>query len=385
MKVEDETRLPIVEMDHLCTVLSAWTGIPAQRIHPGQMGPDMFDRLRTRLAAQIFGQDAAIEAAVSALERRHRLPERDSRKRPMWNGVFAGSSGVGKTMMARLIGEEFFGYDSVCCIDCSELTQEHHAARLVGAPPGYVGYDRPGQLVSGLERRTSGVLVFDELEKAHPQIVTSVLLPLLGNGVVHDMSTGRKIDASHWVVIMTSNIGAQLASERAVGFRQAEDNPGKHRDSIRAAIDEHFPRELLGRMDDIVVFQRLGQETVRRIWDCEVVALEERLGHQGETVRVDITPEATAILLSHAAAGVERQGARSVLRLFDKAIVDRCIALLGEPVVVPSVLRIEAAGNRLRYRLLLEGDATGQTVSRANEGEEVDHAWRETPGRGGPK
>jgi ATP-dependent Clp protease ATP-binding subunit ClpA len=324
---------------------------------PGQLGPAVFRGLWNRLAAQIFGQAAAIEEAVSALERRYRLPEPDGRKRPIWNAVFAGSSGVGKTMMARLIGEDFFGSDSVCCIDCSELTQEHHAARLVGAPPGYVGYDRPGQLVAGLERRSSGVLVFDELEKAHPQIVTSVLLPLLGNGVVHDMSTGRQIDASQWVVVMTSNLGAQLPSDRAVGFRHAEDKPEKYHEVIRTAIDEHFPREFLGRVDDVVVFQRLGQDAVLRIWDGEVTALEGRLRRQGEPVRVEITPEATAVLLNHATTGVEGQGARCVVRCFNQAIADRCIALLDEPVAAPSVLRVELVDRSLRYRLLPEEDA----------------------------
>jgi ATP-dependent Clp protease ATP-binding subunit ClpC len=315
--------------------------------------------MRESLAARILGQELAIEAGVSALERRHRLPRAAAEKRPIWTALFAGSSGIGKTEMASAIGEEFFGTNNaVCTIDCSELTQEHHAARLVGAPPGYVGYGKPGQLVSALERRANGLILFDEVEKAHPQILTSILLPLLGEGVLHDMSSGRVLNATDWILVLTSNLGTNTQRSKTVGFQTSDSNRSLiQEDSIRSAIEDYLPRELLGRVDDIVVFEQLGPETVRRIWERETASLEERLRLRGEPVRLDISDAARDLLLAHAGPAVERQGARALKRLFNKAVVDRCLSLLTEPVLFPSVLRIEAVDPGLRYQLLPEDDA----------------------------
>jgi ATP-dependent Clp protease ATP-binding subunit ClpC len=356
MKTTVQRRLPAVEMADLCAVLEGWTGIPAARIHTGRVSPELFARLRQQLEAGIFGQNAAIEATVAALERSHRLPDPAGQRRPLWNVIFAGPSGTGKTSMAQRIGDEFFGNGSVCRIDCSELTESHHTARLVGSPPGYVGYGRPGQLVAALEQRNSGVLLFDEVEKADPQIQTAVLLPLLGDAVVHDMSTGRELDASQWVVIMTSNVGSRSAHDHPVGFAHTDGVEAAPEDAARDAVARHFPREFMGRVDDVIIFGPLDTKSARCIWDREAAAFESSLRARGDPVRLEITAEARKLFLDHLAPAVERQGARAIVRVFKKAIADRCLSLVTEPVVVPSVLLVEAVSEGLRYRLVPEPD-----------------------------
>lgn len=254
--------------------------------------------------------------------------------------------------MTQRIGDIFFGEGSVCRIDCSELTEPHHTARLVGSPPGYVGYGRPGQLVAAIEQRNSGVLLFDEVEKADPQIQTAVLLPLLGDAVVHDMSTGRELEASQWVVIMTSNVGSRPANDHPVGFAHTEGEVAPARD----AVARHFPREFMGRVDDVVIFRPLDNQSTGCIWDREAATFESSLRARGEPVRLEIRADARKLFLDHLTPAVDRQGARAIVRVFKKAITDRCLSLLTEPVVVPSVLLVEAVNEGLRYQLVPEPD-----------------------------
>jgi ATP-dependent Clp protease ATP-binding subunit ClpC len=320
------------------------------------MDPAVFKVLRQRLAQYVLGQDAAVEGAVAGLERRYQLPERKGHKRPVWTALFAGRSGVGKTELGRRLGEEFFGHNNALIrIDCSELGDEHHAARLVGSPPGYVGHGQPGQLVAGLERSGYGVILLDEVEKAHPRILTSIVLPLIGDGEVHDMGSGRALDASNTVVIMTTNLGVSHGTEAAVGFLQEQVDASAQERQIRNAIEAHFPREVLGRIDDVIVFSCLGRATVERIWEREVSSLEARLARRGQTVRIRIQPDARDLLLECVTDSQRTQGARAVLRLFDKAVVDRCLALLGQGAMEPGIISIEKTPEgSLRYRLAPE-------------------------------
>jgi ATP-dependent Clp protease ATP-binding subunit ClpA len=350
-----ESKPVIVNTAHVTSALSAWTGIPADRLQAGRMDPSVFKALRQRLTQQVLGQDLAVEAAIAGLERRYQLPERTGHKRPVWTSLFAGRSGVGKTELARRLAEEFFGHASALIrIDCSELTDEHHAARLVGSPPGYVGHGQPGQLVAGLERCGYGTVLLDEVEKAHPSILTSVVLPLIGDGEVHDMGSGRALDASNTVVIMTTNLGVSRGSEAAVGFlqEQVDDAPAQER-QIRNAIEAHFPHEVLGRIDDVIVFSCLDRETVDRIWEREVSSLETRLAARGQAVRIRIQPDARELLIDCIADSQRSQGARAILRLFDKAVADRCLALLGQGAPGPVIISIEKTPEGgLRYRLV---------------------------------
>lgn len=350
-----ESKPMVVTTADVTSALSAWTGIPADRLQAGGMDPAVFKVLRKKLTEHVLGQDPAVEAALAGLERRYQLPERTGHKRPVWTALFAGRSGVGKTELARRLAEEFFGHAAALIrIDCSELADEHHSARLVGSPPGYVGHGQPGQLVAGLERCGYGTILLDEIEKAHPRILTSIVLPLIGDGEVHDMGSGRALDASNTVVIMTTNLGASRGPEAAVGFlqEQVEDAPGYER-QIRGAIEAHFPREVLGRINDVIVFSCLDRATVGRLWEREVSSLEARLAARGQAVRIHIQPEARDLLLGCVTDSLRTQGARAVLRLFDKAVVDRCLALLGQGPPGPGIISIEKTREgSLRYRLV---------------------------------
>jgi len=323
---------PELTQDHLHAVVSAWTGIPKERI--GVSGNLRFDAeaLREELRRRIFGQDAAIDALVSALERRLSLPEREG-SRPIWNGVLAGPSGVGKTETARALAEYFFGdARAVIQIDCSELDQEHHLDRLVGSPPGYVGHGQGGQLTNALRRRRHCVILFDEAEKACDPLLTKILLPLCGEAVVHDMNTGRALDARDAIVILTSNIGTNRSPEVRVGFEvgpRADEN--EEEQAIRAAIARRFPKELLGRIDDVLVLRPLSEDALREIWRREVRCFERRLAQRGDQVRIEISPEAEALLIDCTRERARAQGARAVVRTFDKAVVNRALRLLGAP------------------------------------------------------
>jgi ATP-dependent Clp protease ATP-binding subunit ClpA len=320
----------LVSLDHICQVLAAWTGIPPERLLPGRLDPAAFEQLQRQLAERIFGQARAIEAGVSALERRFRLGAEPESGRPVWNALFAGPSGVGKTQLARELAVSFFGSPrALIQIDCSEFDQEHHLARLVGAPPGYVGHGQGGQLTNELRRCSNGVVLLDEVEKAHPRILTAVVLPLLGEGVVHDMNTGQALHAGNMIVVLTSNLRTNRPAAAAFGFQAAGADPRQNQEkSIRSAIEEHFPREVLGRIDDTIIFEPLSEEAIKRIWLREVAGLEQRLSAQGQPVQVRIDSAAETLLFGHIQGLVGSQGARAVLRFFEKAVVDRCLNLL---------------------------------------------------------
>lgn len=196
-------------LDTVYEVLSAWTGIPVSHFRAADDLEETLARLPRALKQRIFSQDEAIDMAVNALRRALTLPRDPGNRRPQGMLLCVGPSGVGKTELARALAEVFYGDAGryLKRIDMSEFTAEHTASRLVGAPPGYVGYGRGGELVNALKEVRHGVLLLDEVEKAHPQVLTDALLPLVGEGIIHDMSTGELVDASNYLVIMTSNLG----------------------------------------------------------------------------------------------------------------------------------------------------------------------------------
>jgi ATP-dependent Clp protease ATP-binding subunit ClpC len=331
--------------DHLCAVLSGWTGIPTARLRG--WGAAFFDIVLEQVREAVFGQDDALREALRALGRRCRLPRPAMERRPLWSTIFAGPSGVGKTVSARAIGELVFG-SSAIVIDCSEFAHEHQISRLVGAPPSYVGYGAPGQLVAALEGRGSGLLLFDEVDKAHDVLWRSVLLPLIEEGVVHDMSSGRALYATEWMVVLTANPG-WTARANYLGFLDRQDDT--HRKHTRQAVEERFPPELLGRVDDVIVFGPLSERAIRCIWDREERALRDRFLSMEPPVRLRVAETAREFLLARVESPFDKQGARAVMRLFRSAILDHCLALVDGGQSGASTLLVECAGERLRYRL----------------------------------
>jgi len=342
-----------LRLDHLVDVLSIWTGIRPEHLRPGGLGPAFFERLRCDLNEDILGQRHAIESAAAALRRCHSLPEPAGAPRPLWTAIFGGPSGVGKSALARSLAVRFWETESALIqIDCSELDQEHTLARLVGAPPGYVGYKQGGQLCNDLRRLAGGVILFDEIEKGHPALLRALLLPLLGEGTVHDMSSGERLDASRFAVILTSNLGAQYAGA-SPGFLVSDDRAAdRRRRATAAAIAGWLPREIAGRVDDTIVFNQLDAASLRGIWERDLRQLQARIRQSGVDLHLVVEPAVTDFLLAVHEADFQAQGARALRRVFERDVTDRCLEMLTAMTAPSAELHIDIGGGaELCYEL----------------------------------
>jgi ATP-dependent Clp protease ATP-binding subunit ClpB len=299
-----------VDEEDIARVVSKWTGIPISKMLEGEM--QKLVQMETRLRERVVGQDDALGAVANAI-RRSRAGLSDP-KRPIGSFIFLGPTGVGKTETARALAEFLFDDEaSMVRIDMSEYMEKHAVARLIGAPPGYVGYDEGGQLTEAVRRRPYSVVLFDEIEKAHPDVF-NVLLQVLDDGRLTD-SKGRTVDFKNTVLIMTSNIGAQQLSgawaDGADGFEEAK---GRVMEQLR----QHFRPEFLNRVDDIVIFHALGQEQLTHIIDLRLKDLENLLADR--KITLDLTPEARAALFK---AGYDRAyGARPLKRAIQRMVQD---------------------------------------------------------------
>lgn len=271
----------VVDADEIAAVLADWTGIPVNRLQTEEK--DRLLKLEELLHQRVIGQDEAVESIAKAV-RRSRAGLKDS-KRPVGSFIFLGPTGVGKTELARALANVMFGADDAMIrIDMSEYMEKHAVSRLVGAPPGYVGYDEGGQLTEAVRRRPYCVILLDEIEKAHPDVF-NILLQVLDDGRLTD-STGRTVDFRNAVIIMTSNIGANSgASSRAMGFgtnegEQAKDDYNAMKDRMLSEMKQLFRPEFLNRIDDIVVFKPLDSAQIRDITTLMIRDLQKRLFDQ---------------------------------------------------------------------------------------------------------
>jgi len=262
-----------VDADEIATVVSSWTGIPVSRLLEGEI--EKLLRMESRLHERVIGQDEAI-AAVSNAVRRSRAGLQDPH-RPMGSFLFLGPTGVGKTELARALAEFLFdSEDAMVRIDMSEYGERHSVARLIGAPPGYVGYDEGGQLTEAVRRRPYTVILFDEIEKAHPEVF-NVFLQVLDDGRLTD-GQGRTVDFTNTVIIMTSNIGSQYL--KAAG---GADDPAV-REQVLKELDRHFRPEFLNRLDEIILFHSLRKEHLLRIVDIQIERLARLLAERNLTI-----------------------------------------------------------------------------------------------------
>jgi ATP-dependent Clp protease ATP-binding subunit ClpB len=299
-----------VDEEDIARVVSKWTGIPISKMLEGEM--QKLVQMETRLRERVVGQDEALSAVANAI-RRSRAGLSDP-KRPIGSFIFLGPTGVGKTETARALADFLFDDEAAMVrIDMSEYMEKHAVARLIGAPPGYVGYDEGGQLTEAVRRRPYSVVLFDEIEKAHPDVF-NVLLQVLDDGRLTD-SKGRTVDFKNTVLIMTSNIGAaQLSTAWAEGEEGFEDAKVRVIDSLK----QHFRPEFLNRVDDIVVFHALGQEQLTHIIDLRLQDLEKLLADR--KITLELTPEARAALFK---AGYDRAyGARPLKRAIQRMVQD---------------------------------------------------------------
>jgi ATP-dependent Clp protease ATP-binding subunit ClpB len=299
-----------VDEEDIARVVSKWTGIPISKMLEGEM--QKLVQMETRLRERVVGQDDALAAVANAI-RRSRAGLSDP-KRPIGSFIFLGPTGVGKTETARALAEFLFDDEAAMVrIDMSEYMEKHAVARLIGAPPGYVGYDEGGQLTEAVRRRPYAVILFDEIEKAHPDVF-NVLLQVLDDGRLTD-SKGRTVDFKNTVLIMTSNIGAQQLS---TAWAEGEDGFEDAKLRVMDSLKQHFRPEFLNRVDDIVVFHALGQEQLAHIIDLRLRDLENLLADR--KITLELTAEARAALFK---AGYDRAyGARPLKRAIQRLVQD---------------------------------------------------------------
>ncbi|MCC7064506.1 MAG: ATP-dependent Clp protease ATP-binding subunit, partial [Planctomycetes bacterium] len=277
----------IVDEEVIAETVSKMTGIPLNRLD--QAEADRLLRMEQELGKDVINQDRAITAIAKAV-RRSRAGLKDP-NRPMGSFVFLGPSGVGKTHLSKSLAKFMFGSeDAIIQIDMSEYMEKYNASRLVGAPPGYVGYEEGGQLTEKVRRRPYSVVLLDEIEKAHPDIF-NMLLQIMEEGRLTD-SFGRHIDFRNVVLIMTSNIGANLIkNSTGLGFGKnpnaKESGHEKMRELINGEVERHFRPEFINRLDEIVVFNQLTREDMQRIVENELVKVNKRMKQKGHNLEVD--------------------------------------------------------------------------------------------------
>ncbi len=306
----------VVDEEIIAEVISSMTGIPLTR-----MGRDEAKRLLSledELHKKVVSQSEAV-SAVSRAVRRSRSGLKDP-NRPMGSFVFVGPSGVGKTYLAKCLAEFMFGDpEALFVLDMSEYMEKHNVSRLIGAPPGYVGYEEGGQLTERIRRRPYSVILLDEIEKAHPDVF-NMLLQIMEEGRLTD-SFGRHVDFKNVVLIMTSNIGAHritVQEEFGFGKRDADVNYDKMRSMLRTELEDHFRPEFINRLDEIIVFRKLVHDDMISIIDLELAKLETRMQEKG--LELEVCPDAKDFLVEYGTD--EKFGARPLRRALGQYLED---------------------------------------------------------------
>ena len=285
-------KLTTITEEDIATVISKMTGVPVTKITEKEN--DRLKNLEAELHKRVVGQDEAVAAVAKAI-RRSRVGLKDP-KRPIGSFLFLGPTGVGKTELSKALAECLFGDEnSMIRIDMSEFMESHTTSKLIGAPPGYVGFDDGGQLTEKIRRKPYSVVLFDEIEKAHPDVMNA-LLQILDDGRLTD-STGRTVDFKNTVIIMTSNIGAKLITEKnTLGFSKADSENKeeqlkaeneKIKKDVMGELKKHFRPEFLNRIDDIIVFSKLNDKDIKQIINLMLKEVQHRLDNKGITLNLD--------------------------------------------------------------------------------------------------
>ncbi len=318
---------PQLTMENLAHVIELWTKIPASKIREQEF--QRLSQLESRLKEHIIGQDEAI-AAVSAAVRRNRVGI--SPKHKPVSFIFVGPTGVGKTeLVKQLAGDLFDTPDALIRLDMSEFMEKHSVSRLVGSPPGYVGYDEAGQLTEKIRRKPYAVVLFDEIEKAHPDVL-NVLLQILDDGEITD-AHGRRVNFENTIIVMTSNAGSER-QENALGFNKQPFDAAK--DKAMKSLREFLRPEFLARIDEIVVFRPLSQEDFEKIAALMLEELKPVLLEKG--VRFSWTPEVLTLVAKEAYG--HKSGARDIRRVIRKWVEDPICTLLAQRMEDPPALML---------------------------------------------
>jgi ATP-dependent Clp protease ATP-binding subunit ClpB len=329
-----------VDEEDIAGIVSKWTGIPVSRMLEGEV--KKLVQMEQRLRERVIGQDAALTIVANAI-RRSRAGLSDPR-RPIGSFIFLGPTGVGKTETARALAEFMFDDEqSMIRIDMSEYMEKHAVARLIGAPPGYVGYDEGGQLTEAVRRRPYAVILFDEIEKAHPDVF-NILLQIMDDGRLTD-AKGRTVDFKNTVLIMTSNLGATLLIGDTL---KTEHDFDMARESVMRVLREHFRPEFLNRVDDIVIFRPLGAAQMSQILELRLNEVSKLL--EDRQISLELTEPARQLIL--AAGSDAAYGARPLKRALQRMIQDPlAIKILNGEVLHGAHVRIgvDRATNQLKF------------------------------------
>jgi ATP-dependent Clp protease ATP-binding subunit ClpC len=342
----------VLTSEDLADVVSRITGVPVKKVIRSEA--KYLLRLEKTLSRYIIGQDEAV-AAVAKAVRRNRSGI-GSEKRPIGSFIFLGPTGVGKTELAKVLAREFFGSEnSLVKIDMSEFGEHHNVSRLVGAPAGYVGYEDGGQLTDKIRRQPYSLVLFDEIEKAHPDVF-HMLLQILEDGNLTD-AKGRKIDFTNTIVIMTSNIGAEkLQKEASLGFHMQISKPGSKQDldklhnenetMVLEELKKMLRPELLNRIDKVIVFNALTKRDIKKIIDLQIEELRTRLRKKG--IGLTLTPKAKDYLLEH---GYDiKNGVRPLRRLIQDTIEDKmALEVLDEHYSRGDIVQVATKNGELAY------------------------------------
>ena len=316
---KNQTTTDTVTEEEIAEIVASWTGIPVKKL--AQEETQRLMNMESVLHERVIGQDEAVKAVSKAI-RRGRVGLKDP-KRPVGSFIFLGPTGVGKTELSKALSEALFGDENaIIRIDMSEYMEKHSVSRLVGSPPGYVGYDEGGQLTEKVRRKPYSVLLFDEIEKAHPDVF-NILLQILEDGVLTD-SQGRKVDFRNTVIIMTSNVGARLITEpKRLGFAPGNDDKAKSYEAMKSKVmgelKNTFRPEFLNRIDEIIVFHPLDEEHIKSIVGLMIDVLAKRL--KQNAIVLEVTEDAKALL---AKKGFDQAfGARPLRRAIQSMVEDK--------------------------------------------------------------
>lgn len=323
-----------VRPEQIAEVVERWTGIPTSKMLEGER--EKLLQMEDNLHKRVIGQNAAVHAVANAV-RRARAGLNDE-NRPLGSFLFLGPTGVGKTELTKAVAEFLFDDDSAMVrIDMSEFMEKHAVARLIGAPPGYVGYDEGGVLTEAVRRRPYQVVLFDEVEKAHPDVF-NVLLQVLDDGVLTD-GQGRTVDFKQTLIILTSNLGAQALSQLPEGSDSAD-----AKRNVMDAVRAHFRPEFLNRLDETIIFDRLGRQDMGGIVDIQLARLQKRLA--GRNITLDLDSDARKWLADEGYDPVF--GARPLKRVIQRALQDQLAEmLLAGDIADGATVQVSATGEGL--------------------------------------
>ncbi|MCX7748927.1 MAG: ATP-dependent Clp protease ATP-binding subunit [Clostridia bacterium] len=341
---KNQTKTDVVTEERVAEIVASWTGIPVKKL--AEEESERLLKMEDILHMRVIGQQEAVKAVSRAI-RRGRVGLKDP-KRPVGSFIFMGPTGVGKTELCKALAESLFGDEnSMIRIDMSEYMEKHSVSRLVGSPPGYVGYDEGGQLTEKVRRKPYSVVLFDEIEKAHPDVF-NILLQILEDGRLTD-SQGRTVDFRNTVIIMTSNVGARLITEpKRLGFSAGGDEKAKNyedmKNNVMGELKRTFRPEFLNRVDEIIVFHPLDQEHIKKIVGIMLEGLSKRL--KQSNITLEIEDSAKELLAKN---GFDQTyGARPLRRSIQSLVEDRLAEEMLEGKVRPGdKVLIETDGDKL--------------------------------------